>query len=189
MIGRPRKRERKAESMMRRVSLGLRPAPALALRRLSFCRSVHRQLDLPPSFHHSWLCPVTYRVLRPPKRRRRPLLSRQAPPMASNLPIPLPPRTPTPPLDDLPSAPNHGSNPGALDQDSLSPLKDTFAQSRSGLDTEDRKHLSPTRATFNLNPSESAVQNHGQSDPDPSGPFNFKTSTMAKSPVIKSVSC
>ena len=105
--------------------------------------------------------------------------------MASNLPIPLPPRTPTPPLDDPPKAPNHGSNPGAVDHDSLSPLVDTFAQSRSGLDTDDRKHLSPTRANFNLNPSDS-VQN-GQSDPDPAGPFNFKTATMAKSPVIKSV--
>ncbi|PLB43669.1 cation efflux family protein family [Aspergillus steynii IBT 23096] len=105
--------------------------------------------------------------------------------MASNLPIPLPPRTPTPPVDDPPSAPNHGSNPGALDQDSLSPLVDTFAQSRSGPETGGLKHLSPTRPTFNLSPSDSSVQN-GQSDPDPPGPFNFQTATMAKSPVIKS---
>ncbi|KAA8651898.1 Endoplasmic reticulum zinc transporter [Aspergillus tanneri] len=105
--------------------------------------------------------------------------------MASNLPIPIPPRTPTPPLDDPPSPPNHVLDPGTLTQDSLSPLVDTFAQSRNGLNSEDRTRLSPTRAAFNLNSSDPSGQN-GQSDAGSSGPFNFQTVTMAKGPVVKS---
>lgn len=108
--------------------------------------------------------------------------------MASNLPIPLPPRTPTPPADDPLNGPDHtgGFRAAHHDQDSLSPLVDTFPPQRSPLDTEDRNRLSPTRAAFNLNPSDTTAQN-GPSESTASGPFNFKPMTMAKSPVVKSV--
>ncbi|KAG2415329.1 hypothetical protein HFD88_006520 [Aspergillus terreus] len=107
--------------------------------------------------------------------------------MASNLPIPLPPRTPTPPADDPLNGPDHTGGFGAAhhDQDSLSPLVDTFPPQRSPLDTEDRNRLSPTRAAFNLSPSDTTAQN-GPSESTASGPFNFKPMTMAKSPVVKS---
>ncbi|KAE8149405.1 cation efflux family protein family [Aspergillus avenaceus] len=102
--------------------------------------------------------------------------------MASNLPIPLPPRTPTPPPDDPPHVPNDSSRLGTQDQDSLSPLVDPLAHP---LNADDPKRLSPTRASFNLSPSDNVPQN-GQSDNGSSGPFNFQTTTMAKSPVVKS---
>ncbi|KAF9885109.1 Endoplasmic reticulum zinc transporter [Aspergillus nanangensis] len=103
--------------------------------------------------------------------------------MASNIPIPLPPRTPTPPPDDHPNASDQSAN---LDnQDTLSPLVETFPPQRVALDTEDRNRLSPTRASFNLSPSDATAQT-GQGDNGASGPFNFQPMTMAKSPVVKS---
>lgn len=107
--------------------------------------------------------------------------------MASNLPIPLPPRTPTPPPDDPPSAPDNSSRLGAQDKDSLSPLVDSFPPQRGSLNTEGSNRLSPTRASFTLSPSDNVPQN-SQGDNGSAGPFNFKTTTMAKSPVVKSVS-
>ncbi|KAL2828427.1 cation efflux family-domain-containing protein [Aspergillus cavernicola] len=102
--------------------------------------------------------------------------------MASTLPLPVPPRTPTPPPDDSPSASSYPSH--ALDRDALSPLVESFQSSRNTPDSEDRNRLSPTTASFNFNQSADATQN-GQSD-NVSGPFNFKTAIMAKSPVVKS---
>jgi hypothetical protein len=106
--------------------------------------------------------------------------------MASNLPIPQPPRTPTPPPDDPSIAPDH-SGLGGQDKDSLSPLVDTLPPLRNSSIAEDSTRLSPTRASFNLSPSDNAPQN-GQGDNGSPGPFNFQTTTMAKSPVVKSVS-
>ncbi|KAB8263477.1 cation efflux family protein family [Aspergillus pseudonomiae] len=105
--------------------------------------------------------------------------------MASNLPIPLPPRTPTPPPDDPPSAQDNSSRLDAQDKDSLSPLVDTFPLQRGSLNSEDPNRLSPTRASFALSPSDNVLQN-SQGDNGSAGPFNFKTTTMAKSPVVKS---
>lgn len=107
--------------------------------------------------------------------------------MASNMPLPIPPRTPTPPADD--SSYNAFTNPRVtVDRDALSPLRETSPQSFS-LESGSRDHLSPTKASFNLNPgpAESTPEQNGSTDSTPAGPFNFNTTVMAKNPVVKSV--
>lgn len=107
--------------------------------------------------------------------------------MASNMPLPIPPRTPTPPADD--SSYNAFANPRVtVDRDALSPLRETFSQSFS-LESGSRDHLSPTKGSFNLGPgpAESTSEQNGSTDSTPAGPFNFNTTVMAKSPVVKSV--
>lgn len=103
--------------------------------------------------------------------------------MASNMPLPVPPRTPTPPPDDPPGASAIPSQ--NLGRDTLSPLVESFAPSRNPSIPEDPSRLSPTKASFNL--SVDAAQPNDQSDNVSSGPFNFQTTSMAKSPVVKSV--
>lgn len=130
------------------------------------------QLHLLPPRHHSyieWNC------------------VRSATNMASNLSLPIPPRTPTPPADD-----NHNdaaNNPAVpIDRDALSPLRDTFPKSVS-LDPGSQSLLSPTKASFNLNAGsvDMATSTNGSLDATPAGPFNFNTTVMAKAPVVKSV--
>ncbi|KAJ5806490.1 uncharacterized protein N7503_004092 [Penicillium pulvis] len=106
--------------------------------------------------------------------------------MASNMPLPIPPRTPTPPADD--SSYNAFTNPRVtVDRDALSPLRESFSQSFS-LESGSRDHLSPTKGSFNLSPgpAESKSEQNGSTDSTPAGPFNFNTTVMAKSPVVKS---
>jgi hypothetical protein len=108
--------------------------------------------------------------------------------MASNLPIPRPPRTPTPPSDDPTSVTDGQPQRGfaaTYDKDTLSPMVDHFSQ--NGSNVEDRDRLSPTRSSFKLNPTDGSVQS-GAGDNGSAGPFNFQTTTMAKGPVMKSVS-
>jgi hypothetical protein len=108
--------------------------------------------------------------------------------MASNLPIPRPPRTPTPPPDDPKSVTDSQPQRGlavSYDKDTLSPMVDNFSQNESN--EEDRDRLSPTRSSFKLSPTDGAVQS-GASDNGSAGPFNFQTTSMAKGPVMKSVS-
>ncbi|KAJ5291382.1 hypothetical protein N7478_000633 [Penicillium angulare] len=108
--------------------------------------------------------------------------------MASNLPLPIPPRTPTPPADE---PYNHAmqNNPGiALDRDALSPLRETFPKSIA-LDPGNQARLSPTKASFNLSSTSAEMApsaRNGSIDSTAAGPFNFDTAVMAKSPVIKS---
>lgn len=106
--------------------------------------------------------------------------------MASNLPLPLPPRTPTPPADDEHASQINSGIP--IDRNSLSPLKASFT--KGIMDAEIRNTLSPTKSSFNLATSpedaETPIEN-GLGDTS-AGPFNFNTTVMAKSPVIKSVS-
>lgn len=106
--------------------------------------------------------------------------------MASNLPIPRPPRSPTPPSDDSPISPDPSAHlaasPASYNRDSLSPLVDTFPPPRSPLGAIDSNHLSPTKSSSSPN-----LQN-GSNGNGSSGPFNFATVSMAKSPVVKSVS-
>lgn len=103
---------------------------------------------------------------------------RKASAMASNLPIPMPPRTPTPPTDD-----QHQSHTNSINHDSLSPLKITVPP-------VDFDRLSPTKPSFSLTSSPEYAQTPTQkgSGDAPAGPFNFDTVAMAKSPVVKSVS-
>lgn len=106
--------------------------------------------------------------------------------MASNLSLPIPPRTPTPPADD--NYNDAANNPVPIDRDALSPLRDTFPKSVS-LDPSSQSLLSPTKASFNLNAGsvDMATSPNGSLDATPAGPFNFNTTVMAKAPVVKSV--
>ncbi|KAL4956719.1 cation efflux family-domain-containing protein [Aspergillus filifer] len=99
--------------------------------------------------------------------------------MASNLPLPIPPRTPTPPPDEPRSAVMPSQ---AVDRDTLSPLVENFTFPPHSPSDADGNRLSPTRGSFSL--STDAAQQDGQSDNV--SPFNFQTTTMAKSPVVKS---
>ncbi|KAJ5091647.1 hypothetical protein NUU61_006517 [Penicillium alfredii] len=107
--------------------------------------------------------------------------------MASNLPLPVPPRTPTPPADE-PAHQHAQLNSGvSVDRDSLSPLVESLPRS-SSLETGTQGRLSPTKSSFNLSPvpdSTTSAQN-GSSNMTAAGPFNFNTTVMAKSPVTKS---
>lgn len=109
--------------------------------------------------------------------------------MASNMPLPIPPRTPTPPSDDATSQYATQLDEVPVDRDALSPLKDTFPKSAT-FESGSQDRLSPTKASFNLDPRSAdpttAMQN-GSSDTTPAGPFNFNTTVMAKGPVVKSV--
>lgn len=65
----------------------------------------------------------------------------------------------------------------------LSPMVDTFTQLRSPSDMGSQDRLSPTKASFGPSTIEVAAQNTSNDN----GPFNFKTVTMEKNPVVKSV--
>ncbi|KAK2739814.1 Endoplasmic reticulum zinc transporter [Onygenales sp. PD_40] len=90
--------------------------------------------------------------------------------MASSLPLPIPPRTPTPPSDD----PSSGVEPFSFvssmapsyDSNSLSPMVDSFAASGTLGD--------PLRT-----PAKAPVE-------DIQGPFNFKPTALAKNPIARS---
>ncbi|PGH33120.1 hypothetical protein GX50_04104 [[Emmonsia] crescens] len=90
--------------------------------------------------------------------------------MADSLPLPIPPRTPTPPSDDDPSSgPESFTVISSMEsfsgRNTLSPMVNSFAASGT-LDS----------------PRNSAM---GSAE-DMQGPFNFKPMTLAKSPIIKS---
>jgi hypothetical protein len=100
--------------------------------------------------------------------------------MASSLPIPRPPRSPTPPSDHPPSP----DLPSQNNRNSLS--VDTFPP-RSPLGSTDPSRLSPAKPSFSSNSTDASMQNES-SDNGAAGPFNFTTVSMPKSPVLKSVS-
>ncbi|KAI9740192.1 MAG: Endoplasmic reticulum zinc transporter [Cirrosporium novae-zelandiae] len=120
---------------------------------------------------------------------------------ASNLPIPIPPRTPTPPSDDEPSSAGLGveglsmSPPKIVfDENSLSPMVDTFPfHSNHGHGHgHTHGHHPSTSSNLSINPlspslygslSESTNNNASEGN---NGPFNFQPTVLAKSPVIKS---
>jgi hypothetical protein len=100
--------------------------------------------------------------------------------MATNLPIPRPPRTPTPPPDNPPDEadlpPRLSYNPNGL-----------FPEAHTGLyprELANSQAWSPTRATFN---SVSPGYMQSGSGENGTGPFNFKPTVLSKSPVMKSV--
>lgn len=110
--------------------------------------------------------------------------------MASNLPLPIPPRTPTPPSDDGAVHAPHANAGLSIDRDALSPLKDTFPKSAI-LEPANSDRLSPTKSSFSFGtgPAEEVTPTeNGSGDSPTAGPFNFNTNVMAKSPVVKSVS-
>lgn len=106
--------------------------------------------------------------------------------MASDhLPIPLPPRTPTPPPDD-PPARDDAATAAALpsyDPNTLSPMVDTFPHLGGAADSGGASTLNPADSTSIDTPAQ--MQN--SSSGDGAGPFNFKPMVLAKGPVVKSV--
>ncbi|KAJ5314212.1 guanosine-diphosphatase [Penicillium atrosanguineum] len=109
--------------------------------------------------------------------------------MASNLPLPIPPRTPSPLSDDGMAHSSHANAGVSIDRDSLSPLKESFPKS-AALEPVKSDRLSPTKASFSFGtspPENGTLTQNGSGESPNAGPFNFNTTVMAKSPVIKSV--
>lgn len=120
--------------------------------------------------------------------------------MAITNPIPAPPRTPTPPPDDGPSEmrglgldgigdllspTNDGYDPHAL-----SPMSENFAAGRYGSSPPKSlsgRPLGPASPN-SLYSSISADSNGTSGSQDGKNPFNFQPMSLAKSPVMKSVS-
>ncbi|EXJ79473.1 hypothetical protein A1O1_08737 [Capronia coronata CBS 617.96] len=93
--------------------------------------------------------------------------------MADSMPIPLPPRTPTPPPDEpssLQDMPVFDPE-TPLDSNSLSPL---HIEQREHMASPGSSYISPTT------PDKPSANGNG------AGPFNFQPATLAKSPVVKS---
>jgi Co/Zn/Cd efflux system component len=105
--------------------------------------------------------------------------------MASTMPIPAPPRTPTPPPDDgspqsglgLDGIPYATTTEDLYDPNSLSP-----ADPNAHFGSMSANMVSPasTNSVYN-------TMSLGSGKSDVSSPFNFQTATLAKSPVVKSV--
>lgn len=130
--------------------------------------------------------------------------------MASHLPIPAPPRTPTPPPDDdqPPGDQIHGLGlegflispaRSAFDPNSLSPMDENYTSGRRygarGLTTHSLG-LSPMTDSSSLHSAFSIESGSSGSQPnsgalvektDGKGMFNFQPTSLAKSPVSKSV--
>lgn len=103
------------------------------------------------------------------------------------MPIPAPPRTPTPPSDD-------GSPQGGLGLDGIpyATTSEVFYDPNSLSPADPDAHFGSMSATMISSASGSSGYGAGSMDSgksDGSGPFNFQTTTLAKTPVIKSVSC
>lgn len=118
--------------------------------------------------------------------------------MAFNMPIPAPPRTPTPPTP-ISSEPLSGlgiyegtqdmrSNVN-YDPNTLSPTDDVFSSRFSSMNSN---MASPAMSSVSPALSSSGGFNSGNMGPPPSAsaraPFNFQTQTISTSPVAKSVS-
>ena len=132
--------------------------------------------------------------------------------MASHLPIPAPPRTPTPPSDDDHQPPGdqiHGSplegfliSPArsSFDPNSLSPMDENYTSGRRygattrGL-TANPLGISPMTdssslySAFSIESGSGSQPNSGAlvEKTDGKGMFNFQPTSLAKSPVSKSV--
>lgn len=119
--------------------------------------------------------------------------------MAFTLPIPAPPRTPTPPPDDQPRAEHvlglgldgfmHSPAKATFDPGSLSPLDETFQAARYGSMGPPLPPLSSidTNAFYNRMSSDSAGSQSSIIMEDGKSVFQFQPTTLAKSPVSKSV--
>ena len=121
--------------------------------------------------------------------------------MAYNFPIPAPPRTPTPPLEDLTVAglsfDRMLHSPMKLDFDphSLSPMDEnspvspghyTDSEPLSAVPSMNFNPLSPMDPNSLYSPvsiDSAGSQNNGEGK----GPFNFQPTSLSKSPITKSV--
>ena len=116
--------------------------------------------------------------------------------MASELPIPAPPRTPTPPPED-----EHQGTAGlgldgvltspvkvAFDPNALSPMKESFLGGRYGsISSNSLSPASPNSFYSAMSLDSMGGQSSGSME-DGRGPFNFQPMSLSKSPVTKSVS-
>ena len=120
--------------------------------------------------------------------------------MASSLPIPAPPRTPTPPLDDQPAGENlaglgldgflNSPAQSVFDPQSLSPMDEHFPGSRYGsIAGTSPNPLSPADSVSLYSPMsvDSAGSQGNTLMENGKGGFSFQPTTLAKSPVSKSV--
>ncbi|KAI9801152.1 MAG: hypothetical protein M1825_003426 [Sarcosagium campestre] len=114
--------------------------------------------------------------------------------MASNLPLPLPPRTPTPPPEDR-EALAHGLElhrqpspfSDSLDVNALSPCKENFAAPMSSNPASPEFPLSPSSAnTLFAHGSFDSANGHNGSIFSDAGPFNFQSTPLAKAPMSSS---
>ena len=127
--------------------------------------------------------------------------------MASNLPIPAPPRTPTPPLDDgehedFPGMGldgfGHSPVKGNFDPSCLSPMDENFPIGRHGSTSA---FPPPSSSTIPLSPTDTNTSSHyspmsldsasSQGSilaESTNGVFKFQPTSLATSPVAKSVS-
>ena len=114
--------------------------------------------------------------------------------MASTMPIPLPPRTPTPPPDDdeLDRFQNSPTK-SVYDPMALSPMDENFSVNRYGSapgfqsttvqfpGTDNSSMYSPMSVQSNDSVGSTRIMENGK------GVFNFQPASMAKAPVTKSV--
>ena len=117
--------------------------------------------------------------------------------MASSLPLPVPPRTPTPPPEDLEAiAQGHAYIPppspfsDSFDPNALSPRKENFSSHYAHMSSTIPSPDFPLSAT-----STNSLYSRGTLDsagtytnvPIDAGPFNFQPTPISKTPVTKSV--
>ena len=121
--------------------------------------------------------------------------------MASDLPIPIPPRTPTPPTPAIEEQDTTGLRLDGLSQaqpaqvtfdpNSLSPMSETFQfGSMNSTMALSSNPLSPasTNSIYSSMSLDSAGNPKTGSSEEDSGPFNFQPAALAKTPVAVSVS-
>ena len=123
--------------------------------------------------------------------------------MADSLPVPAPPRTPTPPSDEeYPEMSGLGLDgmgdlvspmKPTFDPKALSPMNENFPLSRYGSSTSIIGSLASPLSPMSTNPLyspmslDSAGSLSSNNQEDGKSPFNFKPMSLAKSPVSKSV--
>ena len=107
-------------------------------------------------------------------------------------PIPLPPRTPTPPMDDNESM-DRSPTKSVFDPTSLSPMNENFPVTRYASAPGSSTTTLPlgsadTNSVYSPMSAESNSSYGGNlSAEDAKGVFNFQTASMATAPVTKSV--
>lgn len=104
--------------------------------------------------------------------------------MASQLPIPQPPRTPTPPPDDF-TEQNIVSSREAFDSNALSPMMSSTKEPGGLAAHGDQNTLSPTTPAIVSFPVD--AMDNGTLGTAERNPFNFQPTVLAKSSGMKSV--
>lgn len=108
--------------------------------------------------------------------------------MASGLPLPIPPRTPSPPDDQYTASldQNDGQTDLVYDPNALLPVAGAYDPRFNSITSA----MSSSPMSGNMMKTIDGFDIGGMSNhpPNSGNPFNFQTTTLSKSPVIKSVS-